>query len=81
MSKEILVNALEFEALISLDKMIRISMSVPNTGDMLVGAIQALDHVRRDEGIAIPESPQAPAPKLAAVSELAASLISRAMKQ
>lgn len=80
MSNKIYVSEMEYEALVNLDKMIRIAMSVPSTGDMLIGAIQALDHVRMDEGIAIPEStPVETEPLITGVSDLAAALIKRSM--
>lgn len=78
-----LVSALEYEALLNVDKMIRLAMSVPNTGEFLVTAIQALDQVRRDQGLAIPESAmprEEPVEEARPqVSALAAGLIKRAM--
>lgn len=78
-----LVSSLEYEALVNLDKMVRLAISVPGTGEFLVTAIQALDQVRIDQDLPIPE---AVAPrekptehKKAEVSQLAASPIRRAM--
>jgi len=75
------VDAMYLEALENVDKMVRMAMSIPNTGEFLVGAIQAIDTLRRDFDMPVPESvkPQAePAPTPHA-SELAMGLIKRAM--
>lgn len=79
-----LVSSLEYEALLNLDKMIRMAMSVPNTGEFLVTAIQALDQVRVDQGLPIPQAvkPREPESEESRpqVSQLAAGLIKRAME-
>lgn len=76
-----LCSALEYEALIQLDKMIRLAMAVPNTSGFLVSAIQALDQVRHDQGLPIPEAVTSPPepPDNAQVSALTGALIKRAM--
>jgi len=80
------VNALEYEALLNLDRMVRLAMTTPNTGEFLVVALQALDKVRLDEGLTIPENPPEivqpePIPLNPKVSSLAAALIERAKKE
>ena len=78
------VSKLEYAALLDLDRMIRLAMNMPGAGEFLVAAIQALDTVRREEGLPIPDnftpppSPQESAPE---VSKLAAGLIRKAMKK
>lgn len=79
-----LVSALELEALRNVDQMIRVAMAIPNTAGFLATAIQALDQVRRDQGLPIPEAVTAPpAPPethdAGQVSALAGALIKRAM--
>ena len=79
-----LCSAMEYEALINLDKMIRLAMAIPNTSGFLVSAIQALDQIRIDQGLPIPEKVTAPPPppeshNKAEVSALAGALIKRAM--
>jgi hypothetical protein len=79
-----LVSALELEALHNLDRIIRVAMVVPNTSGFLVSAIQALDQVRIDQGLPIPDPVQAPpAPpenhNAGQVSALAGALIKRDM--
>ena len=81
-----LVSAMEYEALKNLDSIIRLAMSVPNMGEFLASAIDALDQVRADQGLPIPQ-PVAPRPTLndpaeqkqKEVSTLAAGLIKRAI--
>lgn len=77
------VSAMEYEALLNMDKMLRLAMSVPDVGQFLVTAIQALDQVRCDQGLLVPEA--APRPiQLASssnVSDLAGALIQRAMRE
>lgn len=77
------VSALEYEALLNLDRIIRVAMSQPGAAEFLVVAIHSLDQVRRDEGLDTP--PIAP-PAVAGnphdvrqVSGLAQALIKRAM--
>lgn len=79
--QQTLVSSLEYEALLNQDRMIRLAMSAPNTGQFLVTAIEALDTVRRDQGLSIPEAvtPQV-AEKSVIVSDLASGLIRRAMR-
>jgi hypothetical protein len=81
MSKQITVSALEYVALCNVAKLVKIAMHSPNVGDLLVGALQVLDAVREDEGIAeveIDQPVQAPQHKLAAASALTMALIDRA---
>jgi hypothetical protein len=77
------VSALELEALYNLDKMIRLAMARPNMGEFLAAAIQALDQVRIDQGLPMPEPipPQSQNVngRRAEPSQLATSLIKRAM--
>lgn len=83
MNQKIEVNSLEFEALMNLDKTIRMAIAIPSTGEFLVGAIHALDAVRKKEGLPIPEAIPASfesGESPSGVSELARSLISRVMK-
>lgn len=77
------VSALEYEALLNLDKVLRIAMIRPKTGEFIAVAIQALDKVREDEGI---EGPNLVVPAdpneggdVRQVSGLAQALIKRAM--
>lgn len=78
-----LVSALEHEALQNLDKMIRLAMAIQNTSGFLVSALQALDQIRIDQGLPIPEKVTAPPPPPenhpANVSGLASAMIKRAM--
>ena len=55
-----IVSAFEYEALLNVEKMVRLAMSKPATGEFLVGAILALDAVRKTEAeeIAAMDSPQ-----------------------
>ena len=77
------VSALEYEALLNLDKVLRIAMIRPKTGEFIAVAIQALDQVRRDEGLETPPiaPPMVPgnAHDVRQVSGLAQALIKRAM--
>jgi len=54
--KKLNVSAMEYQALLNVDKMVRIAMTNPAAGEFLVMAIMALDNVRRDEGIEVPEA-------------------------
>ena len=47
----ITVNQMEYEALRNVDRVLRICMVNPHVGEILSVAIQALDAVRRDQGI------------------------------
>jgi hypothetical protein len=78
--QKITVSALEYAALCDVDKMVRVCLVSPAAGEMLVGAIKALDMVREDEGIKT-EEVKPLAPKLAPVSALASALIERAKRQ
>jgi hypothetical protein len=73
--KQITVSALEFEALKQVDRMVRVAMASPGAAEGLVAAIQALDAVRREE------AGDTAAPIIANSSDVAASLIERAMQQ
>ena len=77
------VSALEYEALLNLDRIIRVAMSQPGAAEFLVVAIQSLDQVRRDEGLETPPiaPPMVPgnAHDVRQVSGLAQALIKRAM--
>jgi len=77
-----LVSALEYEGLMQLDRAIRMAVAIPNTGAFLVSAIAALDTVREEQGLPIPEpvEQQRIQPAGTQVSELAGALIQRAMK-
>lgn len=76
-----LVSALEYHALIELDRLIRMAMVIPDAGPFLAVAIQSLDQVRRDQGLPIPAPVEAPQERInPEVSALAGSLIKRAMK-
>ncbi len=78
--RTITVNAMEYAALLDVDRMIRIAMSVPDASEMLVGAIQALDLVRAGYGIPGPETPQpAVQQESAKLSGPAQGLIKRAL--
>lgn len=81
-----LVSAMEYEALLNLDRVLRVAMSVPGTGEFLATALEALDQVRMDQGLPIPDAvkPREPAESAvqrptAQVSALAAGLIRKAM--
>ena len=77
------VSALEYEALLNLDRIIRVAMSQPGVAEFIVTALHSLDAVRRDEGLETP--PIAPPAATAnphdvrQVSGLAQALIKRAM--
>jgi len=75
------VEAMYLEALENVDKMVRLAMAVPNTGEFLVGAIQAIDTLRRDFDMPVPESvkPREEPVATPQASELAMGLIRRAM--
>lgn len=77
------VSALEYEALLNLDRIVRVAMSQPGAAEFIVTAIQSLDQVRRDEGIDTP--PIAPPASqnphdVRQVSALAQAMIKRAMQ-
>jgi len=78
------VSALEYEALLNLDKVLRIAMIRPQTGTFIAVAVQALDQVRKDEGIPGPDLVVPADPHeggdVRQVSGLAQALIKRAMK-
>jgi len=76
-----LVSALEYEGLLQLDRMIRLAMAIPNTGEFLASAMAALDAVRTDQGLPIPDpvEVQRIQPVTPQVSALAGALIKRAM--
>lgn len=79
-----LCSALEYEALLQLDKMIRLAMTIEGTAGFLVSALQALDAVRIDQGLPIPDKFTMPPPppenhNKVEVSALAGALIKRAM--
>lgn len=82
-----LCSELEYEALLNLDRMIRLAMAIPNTGEFLVGALHALDNVRTDQGLPIPEAVgtpkhiKIPTQGPGDVSALAGALIRRAMEK
>jgi hypothetical protein len=44
------VSAMEYEALLNVERMLRVALVKPNVGDILVGALLALDKVRKTEG-------------------------------
>lgn len=79
------VSALEYEALLNLDRIIRVAMSQPGVAEFIVTALHSLDAVRRDEGLETP--PIAPPAATAnphdvrQVSGLAQALIKRAMEK
>lgn len=78
-----LCSEMEYLALLELDRVIRIAMSVPNTGEFLVIALQALDQVRVDQGLPIPQKIENSSPPVRSgqeASDLAKKLIGRAMK-
>lgn len=76
------VNALEYEALLHLEKMVRIAFINPETGEFIAVAVHALDQIRREEGIQAPalERPKPQPGDPGQVSALAAALIKRAME-
>lgn len=69
------VSCLEYEGLLNLEKMIRIALINPGTGEFVAAAIQALDAVRRDE------AGDAAAPVISGASTLANALIERSMRK
>lgn len=76
------VSALEYEALLNLDRMIRIAMVQPAAGEFVAVAVQALDKVRADEGIDVAalERPKENPHDVREVSALAQALIKKAME-
>lgn len=79
------VSALEYEALLNLDRIIRVAMVQPGAAEFLVTSIQALDQVRKDEGIEIPALVKKPIPPknphdVREVSALARAMIKKAME-
>lgn len=79
-----LCSEMEYLALLELDRVIRIAMAVPNTGEFLAVAIQALDNVRSDQGLPGPQpieaAPQHEHKSGPEASDLAKKLIGRAMR-
>lgn len=77
------VSALEYEALLNLDRIIRVAMSQPGVAEFIVTALHSLDAVRKDEGLPTPPiAPPAPTANphdVRQVSGLAQALIKRAM--
>lgn len=51
------VVAMEYEALKNLDQMVRLAMVNAAAAEFVAGAIQALDAVRRENGLECPASP------------------------
>lgn len=79
---ETTISSMEYEALLTVDRMVRLCMDVEGTAGFLVSALQALDQVRTDQGLPIPEKFTAPPPppethKKLEVSPLAGALIKR----
>jgi hypothetical protein len=76
------VSALEYAALLELDKLVRLAMVRPGAAEALVVCLQSLDAIRREEGLAASPVFSAPEPAhdQAEVSALAAGLIRRAMQ-
>ena len=75
------VLALEYEALLNLERILRVALVSPDAGEFIVVAIQSLDQVRRDEGIEVAALVRAPADPhdVREVSGLAQALIKKAM--
>lgn len=72
------VSAMEYEALLNVEKMVRLAMTRPQTGEFLVGALLALDTVRKTE---IGELAAQRSPILkASAAAVTAALIERAKK-
>ena len=73
-----MVSAMEYEALLNVEKMVRLAMSQPKTGEFLVAAIVALDTVRTTESgeLAVQRSPILKA----SASAVTAALIERAKR-
>ena len=74
-----IVSAMEWEALLNVERMVRLAMSKPATGEFLVAAIQALDAVRSDERRGIEHIPEEPKPSPIVIAT-ANALIDKARK-
>lgn len=72
--KQITVSALEHEALLNLEKVLRVALKNPDTGEFIAGALQALDAVRREE------AGDVAGPQIVAASSIATALIERSMR-
>jgi hypothetical protein len=70
---------MEYEALLNVERMVRLAMAKPATGEFLVGAMQALDAVRRDEKRAEPVVAEEPRPSPVVVA-VANALIDKVRK-
>lgn len=76
--KTCIVSAMEYAALLNVEKMVRLAMEQPSTGEFLVGAMQALDTVRRVEA---GELERQPSPILkASATAVANALITKVRK-
>lgn len=73
--KTVTVSALEFEGLKNLEQVVRIALKNQGTGEFIVGALRALDAIRRDE------AGDAAAPVISSASTLASDLIQRSMRK
>jgi hypothetical protein len=76
------VSELEYAGLLNLEQVIRVALVNPGCGEFIAVAIQALDTVRREEGIQM-SALELPAPgqkQFSAASELVTSLIKRASR-
>ena len=69
------ISALEIEGLLNLESVIRAAMKNPNIGEFIVGALAALDAVRRVE------AGDTAAPVISGASTLANALIERSMRK
>ena len=83
MTENVQPHPLEYAALLTLEQVIRIAITVPSTGEFIVTALAALDQVRKEHGITPPsmgviENRPKPQPKpLQGPSTLLKGLIGR----
>lgn len=75
------VSAQEYAGLLHLERVLRMAMTVPGTGEFIAVALQALDAVRRVEGLPGPEKVNIPQAENAAgsVSAMAAAMLAQAV--